>query len=48
MKKEKGCSTCKKGLSGQQIGLFGLSLFILGTSIYGTILFFKNIISLFY
>jgi hypothetical protein len=48
MKQEKSCKSCKKGLSGQQIGLFGFSLFILGTSIYGIILLFKNIISLFY
>ena len=48
MEKEKGCSKCKKGLSGQQIGLGLLSLFILGTSIYGTIDIITKIISFFF
>ena len=48
MEQEKGCSKCKKGLSNQQIGLGVLSLFILGTSIYGTIDLLKKIISFFF
>ena len=32
-----GCKQCKKGLSNTQIGLVVLSMYILGTSIFGTI-----------
>ena len=48
MEQEKGCTTCKKGLSNQQIGLGIISLFILGTSIYGTINLIQKIISFFF
>lgn len=48
MEQEKGCSKCKKGLSNQQIGLGIISLFILGTSIYGTINLIQKIISFFF
>jgi hypothetical protein len=48
MQTEKKCSKCKKGLNGQQIGLFFLSFFILITSVYGSYHLFKNLISLFY
>jgi hypothetical protein len=48
MKKEKSCNSCKKGLSNTQIGLGVLSLFILGTSIYGTIILIQNLISIFW
>lgn len=33
----KGCKQCQKGLSTTQKGLLVLSMYILGTSIFGTI-----------
>lgn len=46
MKQEKatqvnGCKQCKKGLSNTQKWLFGLSFYILLSSIYGTIKFLQ-------
>jgi hypothetical protein len=48
MSEEKKCKTCKKGLSKTHIGLVSLSFFILGTSIYGTIILIKNLLSIFW
>ena len=48
MSEEKKCKTCKKGLSTTHIGLVSLSFFILGTSIYGTIILIKNLLSIFW
>lgn len=48
MEGNKECKKCKKGLSTQQIGLGVLSLFILGTSVYGTVDLIRKIISLFF
>jgi hypothetical protein len=52
MEKEKatkvtGCKQCEKGLSKSQMGLVGLSIYILGSSIYGTIQLIKLIYGLF-
>lgn len=41
------CKTCKKGLSTSHYLLFGFSLFMLSTSIYGTIKLIGNIITYF-
>jgi hypothetical protein len=48
MSQEKKCNTCKKGLSVTHIGLVSLSFLILGTSIYGTIILIKNLVSMFW
>ena len=46
--KTSGCKSCKqKGPGPVQIGSIILGFYILGTSIYGTIVLFKDIISLF-
>lgn len=45
--KEKGCSTCKKGLNSTHWSMIVLSSYILFASIYGTIKLFKDIIALF-
>jgi hypothetical protein len=42
-----GCKTCKQGLSSLQWGVVIIGIFILGTSIYGTIELIKNIANLF-
>jgi hypothetical protein len=42
-----GCKQCKKGLSTTQKGLVILSMYILGTSIYGTIELIKNLVIFF-
>jgi len=47
MEQEKKCSKCGKGISKRQWYLVGLSLYILITTIYGTIKIVENIISLF-
>ena len=44
---EKECNSCKKGLDKGQMGLIVLSFFMLGTSIYGTVILIKDLISLF-
>ena len=43
--KKVGCKSCSKGMSTSQKGLFVLSLYILGSSIYGTIELIQLIIS---
>jgi hypothetical protein len=48
MSQEKKCNTCKKGLSQTNIILIILSWYILGTSIYGSIILFKNLLSIFW
>ena len=42
-----GCKQCQKGLSTTQKGLVALSIYILGTSVFGTIEFIKYLIELF-
>ena len=41
------CKTCNKDLSKGQKGVIVLSFYMLGTSIYGTIILVKHLISLF-
>jgi hypothetical protein len=43
----KGCSSCKRGLNNTAIWTMVLSVYMLVTSIYGTIKLFKSLISLF-
>ena len=45
--KEKGCSSCKKGLNSTHWSMIVLSSYILFASIYGSIKLFKDIIALF-
>ena len=45
--KEKGCNTCKKGLSTTHWSMIVLSSYILFAAIYGSIKLFKDIIALF-
>jgi len=43
-----GCKTCKQKRPGSfQIGSIILGFYVLGTSIYGTIVLFKDILNLF-
>jgi len=42
-----GCKQCQKGLSTTQKGLVALSIYILGTSVFGTIELIKYLIELF-
>ena len=42
-----GCTTCKKGLNKTQISLVVLGVYILMTSIYGSIELFKSLYNLF-
>lgn len=42
-----GCTTCKKGLNKTQTSLLILGIYILLTSIYGTVEFVKSIYGLF-
>jgi hypothetical protein len=44
---EEECDSCKKGLGKGQAGIIVLSFFMLGTSIYGTVMLVKDLISLF-
>lgn len=39
-----GCKQCQKGLSTTQKGLVALSMYILGTSIFGTIELIKYLV----
>jgi hypothetical protein len=41
------CKTCKKGMNKNQWGLLILGLYMIGTTIYGTIAIIKDIISIF-
>lgn len=45
--KTEGCNTCKKGLNNNAIWTIALSIYMLITSIYGTIQLFKSLISFF-
>lgn len=45
--KTEGCNTCKKGLNNNAIWTISLSIYMLITSIYGTIQLFKSLISFF-
>jgi hypothetical protein len=51
MKKEKAtevkCQACKKVFSNTQIGLIVVSVYVLISSVYGTIELIKNLIGLF-
>lgn len=48
LEKEPGCKTCKNNkLSTSQLWMVGLSIFILITSVYGTIQLVKDIFSFF-
>jgi hypothetical protein len=42
-----GCNTCKKGLNKTQTFLLFLGFYILGTSVYGTVILIKNILYFF-
>ena len=42
-----GCKSCKDPLSKTQKGILYLSVYMFGTSIYGTIMLVKYLISLF-
>ena len=45
--KTEGCNTCKKGLNNNAKWTIILSIYMLITSIYGTIQLFKSLISFF-
>jgi len=42
-----GCKQCEKGLSNTQKGLLVLGVYILGTSVYGTVKLIQLLYSLF-
>ena len=44
--KEK-CKTCKKGLNNTQKGAFMIGLYIIATSIYGSIVLINHLINIF-
>jgi hypothetical protein len=44
---EKECSTCSQSFSAGQKGMLVLSIYILGSSIYGTVKLFEYVSSLF-
>ena len=45
--KTEGCSTCKKGLNNTAKWAIALSVYMLITSVYGTVQLFKYLMSLF-
>lgn len=45
--KKENCKTCNKGISNNQKFMIGVSVFILMTSIYGTIEIVKKVVGLF-
>jgi hypothetical protein len=43
---EKECSTCQKGLKNTHWGIIALSVWLLASSVYGTIEIIKNVVNL--